>query len=104
MLLNGENLTTLDEAFARLTPEQQAHSERVAVYAEIAFRRAAAMNLYVSDNKGRFELVPENQEYYDYLGNGPAGGNAEDYTWNSLPNGWTRIRYYSGFEPQAGDI
>lgn len=63
MLFNGDNLTTLDEAFARLTPEQQAHSERVAVYAEIAFRRAAAMNLYVSDNKGRFELVPENQEY-----------------------------------------
>lgn len=63
MLLNGEKLDTIEEAFARLTPEQQAHSERVAAYAEIAFRRAAALNLYVSDNKGRFKLVAENREF-----------------------------------------
>lgn len=56
------------------------------------------------DGAARVQCVDLIKAYYDYLGNGPADGNAEDYTWNSLPNGWTRIRYYSGFEPQAGDI
>ena len=42
--------------------------------------------------------------YYNYLGVSVMGGNAKDYAWNALPNGWQRIRYYSGFVPQPGDI
>ena len=42
--------------------------------------------------------------YYKYLGVSPVGGNAIDYAWNSLPNGWQRIVYYSGFAAQPGDI
>ncbi len=42
--------------------------------------------------------------YYQYLGVSPMGGNACDYTWNSLPSGWQRINYYSGLSPNPGDI
>ncbi|MGM9637928.1 MAG: cohesin domain-containing protein [Eubacteriales bacterium] len=39
--------------------------------------------------------------YYNYLGVSTVSGNAIDYTWNSLPSGWTRIQ---GAQPQKGDI
>lgn len=42
--------------------------------------------------------------YYSFLGNTSPGGNANKYASNSLPSGWQRIQYYSGFVPQAGDI
>lgn len=42
--------------------------------------------------------------YYNYLGNTPVRGNANEYAWNALPSGWTRIQYYDGFVPQPGDI
>lgn len=42
--------------------------------------------------------------YYVYLGESSRGGNASDYTWNSLPSGWQRLTVTSGFVPQAGDI
>lgn len=40
--------------------------------------------------------------YYQYLGNNEAyaHGNANEYAWNALPSGWTRVS--SGFRP--GDI
>lgn len=39
--------------------------------------------------------------YYDYLGVPRSSGNGSDYTWNTLPNGWSRIQ---GATPQPGDI
>ena len=39
--------------------------------------------------------------YYKYLGKAPVTGNGKDYTWNSLPSGWSRIK---GAKPQKGDI
>lgn len=42
--------------------------------------------------------------YYVYLGNKAVSGNGKDYATNALPNGWTRIKNYSGFVPQPGDI
>ncbi|MCQ4022703.1 MULTISPECIES: lectin-like protein [unclassified Ruminococcus] len=42
--------------------------------------------------------------YYNYLGTTTPGGNACDYTKNKLPSGWKRIKNYSGFKPQPGDI
>lgn len=38
---------------------------------------------------------------YNYLGVSPVGGNAVDYTWNTLPAGWQRLQ---GAAPQPGDI
>lgn len=42
--------------------------------------------------------------YYVFLGNDAVNGNGKDYATNSLPSGWTRIQYYSGFVPQPGDV
>lgn len=42
--------------------------------------------------------------YYSYLGTITPGGNGCDYSWNKLPSGWQRIKYYEGFVPQPGDI
>ncbi len=42
--------------------------------------------------------------YYAYLGVSPVQGNGCDYATNALPSGWSRIKYYSGFVPQPGDI
>jgi len=42
--------------------------------------------------------------YYIYLGASPVGGNGCNYATNALPNGWSRIKYYSGFTPQPGDV
>ena len=42
--------------------------------------------------------------YYKYLGVSPVSGNGCDYANNSLPSGWQRIKYYSGFSPKPGDI
>jgi len=39
--------------------------------------------------------------YYDYLGVGPHHGNAQDYRYNPLPQGWQRIE---GADPLPGDI
>ena len=39
--------------------------------------------------------------YYNYLGAPTSTGNACDYTWNTLPDGWQRLE---GVEPQKGDI
>ncbi len=42
--------------------------------------------------------------YYIYLGASPVGGNGCNYATNALPSGWSRIKYYSGFTPQPGDV
>lgn len=42
--------------------------------------------------------------YYNYLGVTPVNGNGCDYATNSLPTGWQRIKYYSGFSAKPGDI
>lgn len=39
--------------------------------------------------------------YYQYLGVSPVGGNGNDYAYNTLPSGWTRLQ---GATPQPGDI
>lgn len=42
--------------------------------------------------------------YYKYLGVSPVSGNGCDYANNTLPSGWQRIKYYSGFSPKPGDV
>lgn len=39
--------------------------------------------------------------YYRQLGVSPRSGNGADYSWNSLPSGWKRVK---GGTPQRGDI
>ena len=50
------------------------------------------------------QCVDLTKAYYKYLGNAPVNGNGCDYAKNFLPSGWSRIRYYSGFVPQPGDV
>ena len=57
------------------------------------------------DNAYGAQCVDLIKYYYDYLGCADyARGNGKDYATNSLPDGWTRIKRYDGFEPQPGDI
>lgn len=48
-----------------------------------------------------YQCVDLIKAYYQYLGVSPVSGNGEDYAWNSLPTGWTRVQ---GGTPQRGDI
>lgn len=48
-----------------------------------------------------YQCVDLIKAYYSYLGVSPANGNGSDYTWNTLPSGWSRIQ---GAQPQKGDI
>ncbi|WP_392886520.1 lectin-like protein [Eubacterium limosum] len=58
-------------------------------------------NSQVGKTIGSGECVAFIQSYYEYLGAGRSNGNARDYVWNTLPNGWTRIQ---GAAPQSGDV
>ena len=42
--------------------------------------------------------------YYSYLGKTVMGGDASAYAYNTLPSGWSRVKYSSGVVPKAGDI
>ena len=44
------------------------------------------------------------QAYYSFLGEKSPSITAYKYATVSLPSGWKRIAYYSGFVPQPGDI
>ena len=59
MLLNQE-VSTIEEAFALLTPEQQEHAKRVSAYAEAAFAKITAMDLYIGLPHSERELVKDN--------------------------------------------
>lgn len=48
-----------------------------------------------------YQCVDLIKAYYSYLGVSPVTGNGCDYSWNSLPSGWTRIK---GGTPQPGDV
>lgn len=48
-----------------------------------------------------YQCVDLIKAYYQYLGVSPVSGNGEDYAWNALPSGWTRVQ---GGTPQRGDI
>lgn len=65
---------------------------------------------WVKSNVGNgFDFTPDGRmwcvelilAYYGYLGQEPVRGDAIDFSWNSLPEGWIRIE---GGQPQKGDI
>lgn len=53
---------------------------------------------------GDGQCVALTKAYYSYLGVSSVTGNGCDYAWNALPTNWNRIKYYSGFVAQPGDI
>lgn len=53
------------------------------------------------DGSGYYQCVEFIQAYYVELGVSQVSGNGCDYSWNALPDGWTRIE---GGVPQKGDI
>ena len=61
--INGTDVKTIEEAFALLPREIQDHSRRVSAYAEAAFARATAIDLYIGEVRGKTELVRENREW-----------------------------------------
>ena len=70
----------------------------------VAWINAAAGKYWDYDGAYGAQCVDLIYYYYKYMGATPAGGNAINYVNNSLPAGWTRIAYYSGFVAQPGDI
>ena len=56
------------------------------------------------DNAAGAQCVDLIYAYYNYLGASVPYGNACAYTSNTLPSGWKRYNYSSGFVPQPGDI
>lgn len=58
-------------------------------------------NSKVGRTVGNGQCVALIKEYYTFLGVSPVSGNAKDYTTNSLPQNWTRVK---GGTPQPGDI
>ena len=53
------------------------------------------------DGSGYYQCVEFIQAYYKELGVSQVSGNGCDYSWNALPDGWTRT---AGGVPQKGDI
>lgn len=56
------------------------------------------------DGAAGYQCVDLVLEYYQFLGVSGGGGNACDYSSNTLPAGFTRIQDYYGFVPEPGDI
>ena len=50
---------------------------------------------------GSGECVALVKAYYEYLGVASVRGDGVDYSWNTLPDGWTRVQ---GGQPRRGDI
>ena len=69
-----------------------------------AQNHAAAKSSLDYDGAYGAQCVDLIKYYYKYLGNSAVTGNGKDYATNTLPSGWKRIQYYSGFAPQPGDI
>ena len=61
-------------------------------------------NSKIGIKTGDGQCVALIKAYYTYLGVSSVTGNGCDYATNSLPSGWKRIKYYSGFSAQPGDI
>ncbi|MBR2278876.1 MAG: CHAP domain-containing protein [Eubacterium sp.] len=62
---------------------------------------------YRGNNKikvGDGQCVALIRAYYEYLGVPCPGGNGNEYATNTLPNGWKRYPYTSGFVAKPGDI
>lgn len=57
-----------------------------------------------ADGAYGYQCVDVARAYYVYLGQSQVSGHGKDYATNSLPSGWTRIKNYSGFVPQPGDV
>jgi len=72
----------------------------------VAWAENHAANRSVLDHDGAYgaQCVDLIRYYYVYLGNSAVSGNGKDYATNSLPSGWSRIQYSSGFVPQPGDV
>ena len=72
----------------------------------VAWATNHASNASVLDYDGAYgaQCVDLIKYYYVYLGNSAVTGNGKDYATNSLPSGWSRVQYTSGFVPQPGDI
>ncbi|MCH5299204.1 MAG: RICIN domain-containing protein [Ruminococcus sp.] len=64
----------------------------------------AWVNSKVGQWVGEHQCVALIRAYYSYLGVSPANGNGCDYATITPPSGWQKIKYYSGFVAQPGDI
>ena len=62
IIVGGREVNNMEEAFELLTEEQKAHARRVAQFTEIAYKKAVAMGVYVSDPRAEKELQKENSE------------------------------------------
>lgn len=70
----------------------------------VAWARSQIGNALDYDGAYGCQCVDLIYYYYAYLGETPRGGNASNYAWNSLPDGWSRISYSSGYVASPGDI
>jgi len=60
MVIEGQEVKTIEEAFLLLPEEERRHATRVCEYTEAAFKKITTMDLYVSDPRSRTELDMEN--------------------------------------------
>lgn len=68
MELLGREIHTIEEAFACLTEDQQAHGVRVGAYAKAVFLKAVAADVYSEQNRARQELQAEYADFVELGG------------------------------------
>ena len=63
MLIQGQEINNIDEAFNLLPRDVREHSLRVAAYSRIAFERLCKMDAYIGVYRAERDIVKENTDY-----------------------------------------